>query len=58
MSTLDSMMHQLRVDLDRALLASAVWRLDHRGRSYVFCSEQARDAVAASPEQYLDAPAP
>ena len=26
MSSLDSMMHQLRVDLDGALLASAVWR--------------------------------
>jgi YHS domain-containing protein len=33
-------------------------RLDHQGRSYVFCSEKARDAVAAEPDKYLADPTP
>ena len=28
-------------------------RFDHEGRSYVFCSEKARDAVAADPAKYI-----
>ncbi len=31
--------------------------LEHDGKTYVFCSQQARDAVAAEPDRYLK-PAP